>query len=98
MASSGVVGLGVTGSSLLLYEGIYRTPFLTKLPGKTSPTLDTMQKDMLVALEIGRRVDVPLPTTAVTGEFLGAARGRGSMQKNSAVLFQVLAHLSGLTQ
>jgi 3-hydroxyisobutyrate dehydrogenase-like beta-hydroxyacid dehydrogenase len=28
--------------------------------------VNMMQKDMLLALELGRQVDVPLPTTAAT--------------------------------
>jgi 3-hydroxyisobutyrate dehydrogenase-like beta-hydroxyacid dehydrogenase len=55
-----------------------------------------MQKDMLLALEMGRQLDVPLPTTAVTNEFLTAARGLGLAQEDFAVLFQVLARLAGL--
>jgi 3-hydroxyisobutyrate dehydrogenase len=76
----------------------YRAPFLFKLPEEAWHTVNTMQKDMLLALELGRRVDVPLPTTAVTNEFLTAARGMGWMQKDFAVLFQVLAQMSGLPQ
>jgi 3-hydroxyisobutyrate dehydrogenase-like beta-hydroxyacid dehydrogenase len=76
----------------------YRAPFLTKLPEEAWHTVNTMQKDMLLALELGRRVDVPLPTTAVTNQFLTAARGMGWMKEDFAVLFQVLARMSGLTQ
>ena len=39
--------------------------------------MNMMQKDMNLALELGRQLDVPLPTTAVTNEFLTAARGMG---------------------
>src|SRR5437868_12542123 len=39
--------------------------------------LPILQKDMLLALEIGRQLDVPLPTTAISNEFLTAARGMG---------------------
>ena len=39
---------------------IYRSPFLTKLPDPAWHTVNMMQKDMLLALELGRRVDVPL--------------------------------------
>jgi 3-hydroxyisobutyrate dehydrogenase-like beta-hydroxyacid dehydrogenase len=74
----------------------YRAPFLTHLPKPAWHTVNMMQKDMLLALELGRRTDVPLPTTAVTNEFLTAARGMGRMQEDFAVLFQVLAEMSGL--
>jgi 3-hydroxyisobutyrate dehydrogenase-like beta-hydroxyacid dehydrogenase len=52
---------------------------------------------MTLALELGRELDVPLPTTAVTNEFLTAARGMGLEDKDFAVLFDVLAQMSGVT-
>jgi 3-hydroxyisobutyrate dehydrogenase-like beta-hydroxyacid dehydrogenase len=57
-----------------------------------------MQKDMLLALEMGRQLDVPLPTTAVTNEFLTAARGMGFVERDFAVLFEVLAQMSGVSK
>ena len=58
--------------------------------------MNMMQKDMLLALELGRQVDVPLPTTAVSNEFLTAARGMGLQEQDFAVVFDVLAAMSGL--
>jgi len=55
-----------------------------------------MQKDMLLALEMGRELRVPLPTTAVTNEFLTAARGMGLDREDFAILFRVLAEMSGV--
>jgi hypothetical protein len=58
-----------------------------------------MQKDMLLALELGRRVRMyPCPPRRSPIEFLTAARGMGWMKEDFAVLFQVLARMSGLTQ
>jgi 3-hydroxyisobutyrate dehydrogenase-like beta-hydroxyacid dehydrogenase len=51
---------------------------------------------MLLALELGRQRNVPLPTTAVTNEFLTAARGMGKEKQDFAVVFDVLAHMSGV--
>jgi 3-hydroxyisobutyrate dehydrogenase-like beta-hydroxyacid dehydrogenase len=51
---------------------------------------------MLLALELGRQVDVALPTTAVTNEFLTAARGMGLVEEDFAVVFDVLAVMSGV--
>jgi 3-hydroxyisobutyrate dehydrogenase-like beta-hydroxyacid dehydrogenase len=53
---------------------------------------------MNLALELGRELDVPLPTTAVTNEFLTAARAMGLEDKDFAVLFDVLARLSGVAE
>jgi len=57
-----------------------------------------MQKDMLLALEMGRKLDVPLPTTAASNEFLTAARAMGWVKKDFAVVFDVLARMSGVSK
>ena len=48
-----------------------------------------MQKDMLLAMELGRKLNVPLPTTAISNEFLTAARGMGWEKLDFAVVFDV---------
>jgi len=73
----------------------YRGPFVLKMPEEAWFNVNMMQKDMLLALELGRQLDVPMPTTAVTNEFLTAARGMGLVEKDFAVLFEVLAKMSG---
>jgi 3-hydroxyisobutyrate dehydrogenase-like beta-hydroxyacid dehydrogenase len=74
----------------------YRGPFVLGLPEEALFDVNMMQKDLLLALELGRDLDVPLPTTAVTNEFLTAARGMGLADKDFAVVFEVLARMSGL--
>jgi 3-hydroxyisobutyrate dehydrogenase-like beta-hydroxyacid dehydrogenase len=74
----------------------YRGPFVLKMPEEAWFNVDMMQKDMLLALELGRKVDVPMPTTAVSNEFLTAARGMGLVEKDFAVVFDVLAQMSGV--
>jgi 3-hydroxyisobutyrate dehydrogenase-like beta-hydroxyacid dehydrogenase len=74
----------------------YRGPFVLKLPDEAWFNVNMMQKDMLLALELGRSVDVPLPTTAVSNEFLTAARGMGLAKEDFAVVFDVLAGMSGV--
>ena len=74
----------------------YRGPFVLKMPQEAWFDVNMMQKDMLLALELGRQLDVPMPTTAVTNEFLTAARGMGLVEKDFAVLFEVLAKMSGV--
>ena len=73
----------------------YRGPFVLKMPEEAWFNVNMMQKDMLLALELGRQLDVPMPTTAVTNEFLTAARGMGLVERDFAVLFEVLAKMSG---
>jgi 3-hydroxyisobutyrate dehydrogenase-like beta-hydroxyacid dehydrogenase len=73
----------------------YRGPFVLNMPDEAWFDIDMMQKDLLLALEMGRGLDVPLPTTATTNEMLTAARGMGLAKQDFAALFQVLAKLSG---
>jgi 3-hydroxyisobutyrate dehydrogenase-like beta-hydroxyacid dehydrogenase len=73
----------------------YRGPFVLGMPEEAWFDVNMMQKDMLLALEAGRQLDVPLPTTAVTNEFLSAARGMGLERQDFAVLFEVLARMAG---
>ena len=76
----------------------YRGPFVLKMPDEAWFDVNMMQKDMLLALEMGRHLDVPLPTTAVTNEFLTAARGMGLVKQDFAVMFEVLARMSGIAK
>jgi 3-hydroxyisobutyrate dehydrogenase-like beta-hydroxyacid dehydrogenase len=82
----------VIGSPMVQYRG----PFVLKLPDESWFDVNMMQKDMTLALEMGRRLDVPLPTTAVTNEFLTAARGMGLAKYDFAVMFKVLAQMAGI--
>ncbi|HXJ18426.1 MAG TPA: NAD(P)-dependent oxidoreductase, partial [Candidatus Polarisedimenticolia bacterium] len=74
----------------------YRGPFVLRLPKEAWFNVNMMQKDMLLALELGRQLNVPLPTTAVSNEFLTAARAVGLAGEDFAVVFEVLAKMSGL--
>ena len=74
----------------------YRGPFVLKQPEAAWFDVNMMQKDMLLALEMGRQLNVPLPTTAISNEFLTAARGMGLANEDFAVVFDVLAHMSGV--
>ncbi len=74
----------------------YRGPFVLEMPEEAWFSVNMMQKDMNLALELGQQLDIPLPTTAVTNEFLSAARGMGLEKQDFAVLFKVLANLSGV--
>ena len=74
----------------------YRGPFVLNMPDEALFDVNMMQKDLLLALEMGRQLDVPLPTTAVTNEFLTAARGMGLADKDFAIVFEVLARMAGV--
>jgi 3-hydroxyisobutyrate dehydrogenase-like beta-hydroxyacid dehydrogenase len=74
----------------------YRGPFVLKMPDEAWFDVNMMQKDLLLALEMGRQLDVPLPTTAITNEMLTAARGMGLAEKDFAILFEVLGKMAGM--
>jgi 3-hydroxyisobutyrate dehydrogenase-like beta-hydroxyacid dehydrogenase len=74
----------------------YRGPFVLEQPEEAWFDVNMMQKDMNLALDLGRALDVPLPTTAVTNELLTAARGMGYAGMDFAILFDVLATMSGI--
>jgi 3-hydroxyisobutyrate dehydrogenase-like beta-hydroxyacid dehydrogenase len=73
----------------------YRAPFVLDMPEEAWFDVNMMQKDMLLALEAGRQLDVPMPTTAVANELLTAARGMGLEHNDFAVVYEVLAALAG---
>jgi 3-hydroxyisobutyrate dehydrogenase-like beta-hydroxyacid dehydrogenase len=75
---------------------VYRGPLVLGHPDEVWFDCHMMQKDMNLALELGRELEVPLPTTAVTNELLTAANGMGIGEKDFAVLFDVLAAMSGV--
>jgi len=81
----------VIASPMLLYRG----PFVLQMPAEAWFDVTMMQKDLLLALELGRQLQVPLPTTAVTSEMLTAARALGFEHQDFAVLYQTVARLAG---
>ena len=83
---------GVTASPMLKYRG----PFVLDKPEEALFSVILLQKDMRLALEQGRAVGVPLPSTGLVHELLTGARGLGLAEKDFAALFDVLAKLSGL--
>ena len=74
----------------------YRGPFVMGMPDEAWFNCYMMQKDMNLALELGRELEVPLPTTAITNEFLTAARGMGLEKQDFAIVFDVLAQMAGV--
>jgi 3-hydroxyisobutyrate dehydrogenase-like beta-hydroxyacid dehydrogenase len=75
----------------------YRGPFVLQQPEEAWFDVNMMQKDMLLALELGRQLNVPLPTTATSNELLTAARGMGFAKYDFACMFDVLAVMSGVS-
>ena len=84
----------VVASPMLQYRG----PFVLNPPDEAWFNVNMMQKDTQLALELGRQVDVPLPTTSVSNELLTAARAMGLAEKDFAIIFKVLEKLSGVSK
>jgi 3-hydroxyisobutyrate dehydrogenase-like beta-hydroxyacid dehydrogenase len=74
----------------------YRGPFVLQQPEEAWFDVNMMQKDMVLAMDLGRKVDVPLPTTAASNEILTAARAMGFAKFDFACMFDVLAAMSGV--
>ena len=73
----------------------YRGPMVLGLPAEAWFNVAMMQKDMRLVQELGRELDVPLPTAAISSEFLTAAHAMGLAQEDFAAIFNVLASLAG---
>jgi 3-hydroxyisobutyrate dehydrogenase-like beta-hydroxyacid dehydrogenase len=75
----------------------YRGPFVIgKMPTDAWFPVPMIQKDLQLALDQGHATGVPLPTTALTQEWLTMARGLGLGDYDFAILFDVLARLAGV--
>jgi len=74
----------------------YRGPFVLKMPDEAIFNVNMMQKDLLLALEMGRQLDVPLPTTAITNEMLTTTRAMGLAEMDFAILFEALGRMAGM--
>jgi 3-hydroxyisobutyrate dehydrogenase-like beta-hydroxyacid dehydrogenase len=74
----------------------YRGPFVVSMPEEAWFDVDMMQKDLQLALEAARELDVPMPATAAANEMLTAARGMGMAKRDFATVFHALARMAGL--
>ncbi len=84
----------VVGSPMVQYRG----PMILNMPDEAWFDFKMMQKDVSLALELGRSVKVPLPTTSVSNDYLTAGRAMGLEKKDFAAVFQVLAKMSGVNE
>jgi 3-hydroxyisobutyrate dehydrogenase-like beta-hydroxyacid dehydrogenase len=75
----------------------YRGPFILegRMPEEPLADVTLQQKDMLLALEEGRRMGSPVPLTAAANEMLNAARGMGIDKHDFVVVHRVYRALAG---
>jgi 3-hydroxyisobutyrate dehydrogenase-like beta-hydroxyacid dehydrogenase len=78
----------------------YRGPFILerRMPDEAFADVDLQQKDLMLALETGRRLGVPLPTAAASNELLNACRGMGIGHHDFVVVYEVYRRLAGIGQ
>jgi 3-hydroxyisobutyrate dehydrogenase-like beta-hydroxyacid dehydrogenase len=74
----------------------YRTPFILEKPDEVWFNVNMMQKDMLLALELGRELGVPLHMVATSNEYLTTARALGLDKEDFSIVYEVLAKMAGL--
>jgi 3-hydroxyisobutyrate dehydrogenase-like beta-hydroxyacid dehydrogenase len=74
----------------------YKGPLVLQMAEQAMFTTTMMQKDMTLALELARELHVPLPTGAAVNEMLSSACAQGLGDKDFAILYKVLAQMSGL--
>jgi 3-hydroxyisobutyrate dehydrogenase-like beta-hydroxyacid dehydrogenase len=76
----------------------YRAPFALNMPEEVWFNVAMMQKDLQLALDLGRELGVPLFSVGLANEMLTAARAMGYGEQDFAVLFEVLARMSGINE
>jgi 3-hydroxyisobutyrate dehydrogenase-like beta-hydroxyacid dehydrogenase len=86
-----VLSSSAVGSPMLRMRG----PLLLDRPDEAWFDVNLMQKDVDLALEQGRRLHVPLPSTAIASNLLTSARALGYGDQDIVVVFDVLAQRGG---
>lgn len=84
----------VMGSALIQYRG----PFVLEMPEQAWFNVNMMQKDLLLALELGRELDTVLPTASTANDLMTVSRGMGFADQDFAVVFKTLERMSGVTE
>ncbi len=85
-------------SALVSPATAHHASLLQEKSGEVMFNVNMMQKDMLLALEMGRELNVALPAAALSNEVLTAARAMGLAREDYAIMFEVLAQLAGLNK
>ena len=75
----------------------YRGPFILEgnMPDKPLANVTLQQKDMLLALDLGRRQGSPVPLAAAANEMLNACHGLGLSNRDFVTVFDVYRRLGG---
>jgi 3-hydroxyisobutyrate dehydrogenase-like beta-hydroxyacid dehydrogenase len=72
-----------------------RAALVLDLPEDSWFDVSLMQKDLVLALDEARELQLPLPSTAAADELLTVARALGYEHRDLAAMFEVLGQLAG---
>jgi 3-hydroxyisobutyrate dehydrogenase-like beta-hydroxyacid dehydrogenase len=77
----------------------YRAPLILEghLSDATYGNVNLQQKDMLLALDLGRKMGVPVPLGAAANEMLNACRGLGLADHDFVAVYEVYRRLGGMS-
>jgi 3-hydroxyisobutyrate dehydrogenase-like beta-hydroxyacid dehydrogenase len=76
----------------------YRAPLILEghISDATYGSVNLQQKDMMLALTLGRKMGVPVPLGAAANEMLNACRGLGLEQRDFVTVYEVYRKLGGM--
>jgi 3-hydroxyisobutyrate dehydrogenase-like beta-hydroxyacid dehydrogenase len=78
----------------------YRAPLILEghISDATYGNVNLQQKDMLLALNVGRKMGVPVPLGAAANEMLNACRGLGLEHHDFVTVYEVYRRLGGMAK
>lgn len=78
----------------------YRAPLILEghISDATYGNVNLQQKDMLLALDLGRQMGVPIPLGAAANEMLNACRGLGLEKNDFITVYEVYRRLGGMSK
>jgi 3-hydroxyisobutyrate dehydrogenase-like beta-hydroxyacid dehydrogenase len=78
----------------------YRAPLILEghISDATYGNVNLQQKDMLLALDLGRKMGVPVPLGAAANEMLNACRGMGLAHHDFVAVYEVYRCLGGIAK
>jgi len=78
----------------------YRGPFILegKMPAVPLADVNLQQKDMLLVLELGRKLGIPVPLAAAANEMMNACRGLGIDHRDFVTAHEVYRRLGGMSK
>jgi 3-hydroxyisobutyrate dehydrogenase-like beta-hydroxyacid dehydrogenase len=78
----------------------YRGPLILEghISDATYGNVNLQQKDMLLALDLGRKMGVPVPLGAAANEMLNACRGLGLAHHDFVTVYEVYRRLGGMSK